>query len=86
LKAAPARSRLIGSLRSAAIDFTTVPDLDHFDGAARVIDRVNDSELALANAITPLLAGKFFTSSRPRFGGKCSDPVHDALAVLLPTK
>ena len=35
----------------AAIDFTAVPDLDHFNGAACVVDSMNDSELALANGI-----------------------------------
>ena len=38
----------------AAIDFTAVPDLDHFNGAACVVDSMNDSELALANGIASL--------------------------------
>ena len=73
-------------LGDAAIDFTAVPDLDDFNGAPCVIDGINDSKLALANAIASLRSGKFFTPSRPRFGGKRSDSVHDALAVLLLTQ
>ena len=51
-------SGLSERLGGAAIDFATVPDLDHFDGAACVINGVNNAELALANAITPLDSGK----------------------------
>ena len=73
-------------LGGAAIDFTAVPNLDHFNGAACVIDGVNDAELALANAIASLDSGKLFRASRSRFGGKCGDSVNDALAILLLTK
>src|SRR6266496_4867882 len=47
-------SGLSERLGGAAIDFTAVPDLDHFNGAACVVDGINDSKLALANAIASL--------------------------------
>ena len=50
-------------LGDAAIDFTAVPDLDDFNGAGCIIDRIDDAELTLANAIASLGAGKLFTSA-----------------------
>ena len=39
-------------LGGATIDFAAVPHLDNFNGAGCVIDRINDSELTLANAVS----------------------------------
>ena len=47
----------------AAIDFTAVPDLDDFNGAARVIDGVDNSELTLADPIALLCSGELFAPS-----------------------
>jgi len=73
-------------LGGATIDFSAVTDLDHFNSASCVIDGVNDTELALPNAVAPLGSGKLFTPGWPRFGGERGDAVNDALAILLLTQ
>jgi hypothetical protein len=62
-------------LGGAAIDFTAVPDLGRINGAARVIDGVDNSELTLANTIALLCSGELFAPSWPRFRGKRTNSV-----------
>src|SRR5271169_2479170 len=54
----------------AAIDYTALPDLDHRDGARSVVDRANDAERSLANALAALRPGKLLTARWPWFEGE----------------
>jgi hypothetical protein len=74
--------RLSEGSGGATIDFPAMPHLDHFNSASCVIDRVNDTKLALPNAVAPLGPGKLFTTSWPRFGSPRADAVNDAHAIL----
>ena len=73
------------TLGGAAIDFTAVPDLNHFDSAARIIDGVDNSELTLSDTIALFCSSKLFAPSWSGFGGKRTNSVDDALAILLLT-
>ena len=70
-------------LGGATIDLTTVSDLDHFNNASRVIDAVDNAELALTHTISPFHSRKLFAASWPWIGRKRSDSVDNALAILL---
>jgi hypothetical protein len=73
----------IERLRGATIDFATVADFYHFNGASCVVNRVDDAELTFTNAMAFFSSSKFFTASGPRFGSEPCDSVNDALTILL---
>lgn len=59
-------------------------DLDDEDDQPAVLDRVDDSERPLSDAV-PLLGGELPTSGRTWILGQIADPADDSLAIDLTT-
>ncbi len=65
-----------------AIDFSAMPDLDHDHFAALVTSEVDDSIVALADALL-VLAPELLTARGSWIGSQAVDATEDAPAILL---
>lgn len=58
--------------RYSAVDLATMSDLDHENGPFSVVDRIQNAEVTLANAVL-IVAGQLLTAWRTRLSGQLSD-------------
>jgi len=58
-------------------------NLDNTDNETHIGNRIGDPVRSLADAILIIVAGKFFTTGRPRIGRKILNAPDDAGTVFL---
>lgn len=71
-----------GIVPRLSIYIAAVADFYHPDGQLRILDRIYDPVVALANAIS-VLTGQFLTTHRPGIELKGFNATHDTLKIFF---